>query len=119
MHRLSYKHLKRHKVKPYILGGPQQPQCTHCHSDKTWGHFCHYRSHGPVCPPESQRELQQILIERHAPASCGVVAVALCGAVEIGTQLRPGIKWFGWSTSTHRSPSWAMHWLFVSVLAHE
>ena len=62
--RLSYKRLQQHKDKPYLLGGQQQPSCQRCHEDKTWANFCHYRSHGPVCPPESQTELQQVLIDR-------------------------------------------------------
>ena len=62
-YRLAYDDLKEFKVRPYVLGGVQQPTCKNCHSDWLFAHFCKYESHGPVCPDEDIRRLQQQLID--------------------------------------------------------
>ena len=76
--RLSFGQLKKHAAKAYLLGGEQQPRCKHCHSDTHWGHFCHYRNHGPVCPPSSQHELQQILLDRFHLALLVIFLTCTC-----------------------------------------
>ena len=74
-------------MRPYVLGGVQQPTCKNCHSDWLFAHFCKYESHGPVCPDEDIRRLQQQMIDwcaRSSSLSAMQAPHALHAAVELG-----------------------------------
>jgi hypothetical protein len=45
---LSVSEVRGGSPKPYLLGGPQQPQCTNCKRSGQWADICQYKS-GDLC----------------------------------------------------------------------
>ena len=46
--RLSVSEVRGGSPKPYLLGGPQQPQCTNCKRSGQWADICQFKS-GDLC----------------------------------------------------------------------